>query len=271
MAPIEAERPASSWLEDDHDAVEHRALWLEEEARSLDDKAARARGLLVVSELRRDARSTRGGAGACDGIQGNLAANRVGASSGARLVRDARSEGALRSDRNFRSGRSNSSVDAARNALRGRHRPFVGDEATLTARIEGRGAPRTERSSRRDFARDDRALERRRREPCPSHRNRSLRCACSSCGRRARDPRGQRKCHRTVFARDADPSLASCARGSCTRREHRNIGSDRRDRRRPRSRSRRNVARVTSCDQRCIDALTRNDGASQARPRRRST
>ncbi|MEO7110750.1 MAG: hypothetical protein ABI183_09955, partial [Polyangiaceae bacterium] len=54
LAPIEAERPASAWLEDDHarEVVEHRAAWLEEEARALDDKTARARGLLIVSEMR---------------------------------------------------------------------------------------------------------------------------------------------------------------------------------------------------------------------------
>ncbi len=54
LAPIEAERPASAWLEDEaaRQAVEHRATWLEEEARSIDDKAARARALLVVSEMR---------------------------------------------------------------------------------------------------------------------------------------------------------------------------------------------------------------------------
>jgi tetratricopeptide (TPR) repeat protein len=54
MAPIEAERPATEWLEDEHarNVVEHRAAWLEEEARSLDDKDARARGLLIVSEMR---------------------------------------------------------------------------------------------------------------------------------------------------------------------------------------------------------------------------
>ena len=55
-APIEldAERPAQGWLESDgsNEAVEARAIWLEEEARALDDKAARARGLLIVSELR---------------------------------------------------------------------------------------------------------------------------------------------------------------------------------------------------------------------------
>lgn len=51
---LDAERPAAQWLESEgkHVAMDHRATWLEEEARALDDKAARARGLLVVSELR---------------------------------------------------------------------------------------------------------------------------------------------------------------------------------------------------------------------------
>ena len=46
------EKPASSWLDDGTRAfVEERAAWLEEEARMLPDKLARARGLLVCSEM----------------------------------------------------------------------------------------------------------------------------------------------------------------------------------------------------------------------------
>jgi tetratricopeptide (TPR) repeat protein len=46
------ERPASAWLtEDTRAALEARAAWLEEEARSTVDKLVRARGLLACSEI----------------------------------------------------------------------------------------------------------------------------------------------------------------------------------------------------------------------------
>ena len=46
------EKPASSWLDDGTRAfAQERAAWLEEEARMLPDKLARARGLLVCSEM----------------------------------------------------------------------------------------------------------------------------------------------------------------------------------------------------------------------------
>ncbi|MGO9833935.1 MAG: tetratricopeptide repeat protein [Polyangiaceae bacterium] len=46
------ERPASAWLDEPRTrAFRTRAEWLEEEARALPDKAARARGLLACSEL----------------------------------------------------------------------------------------------------------------------------------------------------------------------------------------------------------------------------
>ncbi|HEY1694273.1 MAG TPA: tetratricopeptide repeat protein [Polyangiaceae bacterium] len=46
------EKPASSWLsESAREALTSRAEWLEQEARSLGDKVARARGLLVCSEI----------------------------------------------------------------------------------------------------------------------------------------------------------------------------------------------------------------------------
>ena len=51
---LDEERPAAAWLatESKTEAMDHRATWLEEEARALEDRAARARGLLVASELR---------------------------------------------------------------------------------------------------------------------------------------------------------------------------------------------------------------------------
>ncbi|MGH7280063.1 MAG: hypothetical protein ACRELY_00945, partial [Polyangiaceae bacterium] len=51
---LDEERPAAAWLatESKTEAMEHRATWLEEEARALEDRAARARGLLVASEMR---------------------------------------------------------------------------------------------------------------------------------------------------------------------------------------------------------------------------
>lgn len=51
---LDEERPASAWLasESKTEAMDHRATWLEEEARALEDRAARARGLLIASELR---------------------------------------------------------------------------------------------------------------------------------------------------------------------------------------------------------------------------
>lgn len=48
----EGERPASRWLETEAtEAYRVRASWLEEEARSVEDPAARARALLAVSEI----------------------------------------------------------------------------------------------------------------------------------------------------------------------------------------------------------------------------
>ncbi|MBV9945657.1 MAG: hypothetical protein JOZ69_02290, partial [Myxococcales bacterium] len=50
--PWEDERPASEWLSADaRDAMSARVVWLEAEARALEDSAARARGLLACSEM----------------------------------------------------------------------------------------------------------------------------------------------------------------------------------------------------------------------------
>ena len=48
----DAEKPASAWLSDSaREGLTGRATWLEEEARALGDKVARARGLLACSEI----------------------------------------------------------------------------------------------------------------------------------------------------------------------------------------------------------------------------
>lgn len=51
--PLEGEKPAQSWLsETARTAMEERATWLEAEAHAQPDAESRARGLLVVSEIR---------------------------------------------------------------------------------------------------------------------------------------------------------------------------------------------------------------------------
>ncbi|WP_394838943.1 hypothetical protein LVJ94_18800 [Pendulispora rubella] len=50
---FEGQKPASEWLSDEaRNTMDARCAWLEEEARAAEDPAARARGLLAVSEMR---------------------------------------------------------------------------------------------------------------------------------------------------------------------------------------------------------------------------